>query len=173
MVKTGIGPGGKPIGQAYVDGRKLGDHLTDNAYVNDGYRFHDTFHFAFAAVLGWSPITRWFLNRKRKSRPVVDEVKDRARAKAAEEAISLFIFSHAREYNWLEGKASVSSEMLRSIRRMACGLEVARCTTGEWEDAIIQGFAAWAFIQKHQGALLTLDLNRHTISAGLPDPVQS
>jgi NTP pyrophosphatase (non-canonical NTP hydrolase) len=173
LVKMGIGPGGKPIGQAYVDRKKLGDHLTDNAYVNDGYRFHDTFHFAFAAVLGWSPITRWFLNRKRKSRPAVDEVEDGARAKAAEEAISLFVFSHAREYNWLEGKASVSSEMLRSIRRMACGLEVSRCSTGEWEDAIIQGFAAWRFIQKHQGALLTLDLDQRTITASLPEPGQS
>ena len=96
LIKTGIGPGGEPIGQAYVDSRKLGDHLTDNAYVRDGYRFHDTFHFAFAAVLGWSPITRWFLNRKRKSRPAVDVVEDGARAKAAEEAISLFVFSHAR-----------------------------------------------------------------------------
>jgi NTP pyrophosphatase (non-canonical NTP hydrolase) len=173
LVKMGVGPGDKPIGQAYVDGRKLGDHLTDNAYVNDGYRFHDTFHFAFAAVLGWSPITRWFLNRK--SRPNVDEVEDGARAKAAEEAISLFAFSHAREYNWLEGKASVSSEMLRSIRRMACGLEVSRCTTGEWEDAIIQGFAAWRFIQKHHGGVLTLDLDRRAMTAILPEiePSQS
>ncbi len=79
LIKTGVGPTGKPIGQAYVDGKALGDHLTDNAYVNDGYRYHDTFHFAFAAVLGWSPITRWFLNRKRKSRPEVDEVEDGAR----------------------------------------------------------------------------------------------
>ena len=69
------------------------------------------------------------------------------------------MFSHAKEYNWLEGNASVSSEMLRSVRRMAGGLEVARCTTGEWEDAIMQGFAAWRFIHKHHGGLLTLDLD--------------
>lgn len=169
LIKTGIGPNGKPIGRAYIDGKPLGDHLTDNAYVGDGYRFHDTFHFAFAAVLGWSPITRWLLNRKRKSRPDVDEVEDGARAKAAEEAISLFVFSYAKEYNWLEGRASVSSEMLRSVRRMANGLEVSRCTTGEWEDAITQGFAAWRFIHKHHGGVLTLDLDRRTITASLPE----
>ena len=175
LIKTRVGPNGKPIGRAYVDGKPLGDHLTDNAYVSDGYRYHDTFHFAFAAVLGWSPITRWFLNRKRKSRPEVDEVEDGARAKAAEEAISLFVFSHAREYNWLEGNASVSSEMLRSVRRMANGLEVSQCTIGEWEDSIIQGFAAWRFIQKHHGGLLILDLDRRMITASLPDlePSQS
>jgi NTP pyrophosphatase (non-canonical NTP hydrolase) len=172
LIKTGVGPGGEPIGQAYIDGRKLGDNLTDNAYVSDGYRFHDTFHFAFAAVLGWSPITRWFLNRKRKSQPTVDVVEDGARAKAAEEAISLFVFSHAKEYNWLDGKASVSSEMLRSIKRMASCLEVSRCTTGEWEDAIIQGFAAWRFIHNNRGGLLRLDLDqRRIIASAAEEPV--
>lgn len=169
-VRTGVTSDGKPIGRAFVDGKPLGDHLTDNAYVNDGYRYHDTFHFAFAAVLGWSPITRWFLNRKRRSRQEVDEVEDGARAKAAEEAISLFVFSHAKEYNWLEGNASVSSEMLRSVRRMASGLEVSQCTTGEWEDAILQGFAAWRFIHNQQCGVLTLDLDRRTITVGMPEP---
>ena len=169
-VRTGATPEGKQIGRAFVDGKPLGDHLTDNAYVSDGYRYHDTFHFAFAAILGWSPITRWFLGRKRKSRPVVDEVEDGARAKAAEEAISLFVFSHAKEYNWLEGNASVSSEMLRSVRRMASGLEVSRCSSGEWEDAILQGFAAWRFIHNHQGGVLALDLDRRTITASQPEP---
>ncbi len=151
--------------QAYLGSRKLGDHLTDNAYAMDGYRFHDTFHYAFAAVLGWSPITRWLLDRKRKSRPEVDDVEDGARAKAAEEAVSLFVFSHAKEYNWLQGKASVSSEMLRSIKWMASGLEVAKCSTGEWEDAIVQGFAAWRVIERNHGGVLILDLDHRTITA--------
>jgi NTP pyrophosphatase (non-canonical NTP hydrolase) len=160
---------GRKVVQAYIGNRKLGDHLKDNAYVRDGYRFHDTFHYTFAAVLGWSPITRWMLNRKRKSRPEVDEVEDGARAKAAEEAISLFVFSHAKEYNWLEGKASVSSEMLRSIKWMATGLEAANCTTGEWEDAIIQGFAAWRIIERNHGGVLSLDLEQRTITGLPPD----
>lgn len=160
---------GRKVVQSYIGGRKLGDFLTDNAYVKDGYRFHDTFHYAFAAVLGWSPITRWLLNRKRKSRREVDEVEDGARAKATEEAISLFVFSHAKEYNWLEGKASVSSEMLRSIKWMTTGLEAAKCTTGEWEDAIIQGFAAWRVIERNHGGVLCLDLDERTITGLPPD----
>lgn len=158
---------GRKVVQAYIGSQKLGHHLTDNAYVKDGYRFHDTFHYAFAAVLGWSPITRWLLNRKRKSRPEVDEIEDGARAKAAEEAISLFVFSHAKQYNWLEGRASVSSEMLRSIKWMVTGLEAAKCTTGEWEDAIIQGFAAWRVIERNHGGVLCLDLDQRSIT-GLP-----
>ena len=52
------------------------DSLTDNAYDPDGYRFHDVFHLAYAAVLDWSPVTRSLLQRKRKSNPQVDEVED-------------------------------------------------------------------------------------------------
>jgi hypothetical protein len=54
--------------------------MADNAYERAGYRFHDVFHLAFAAVLGWSPITRALLKRKRKSSPEVDEVEDRGRS---------------------------------------------------------------------------------------------
>ena len=50
-----------------IDGQPMSVELTDNAYDPDGYRFHDVFHFAYAAVLGWSPITRAMLRRKRKS----------------------------------------------------------------------------------------------------------
>ncbi len=167
-LRTETYPNGRSVVQAYVGDKRLGDHLTDNAYVRDGYRFHDSFHFAFAAVLGWSPITRWLLGRKRKSRPEVDEVEDGARAKAAEEAISLFVFSHAKEYNWLEGKASVSSEMLRAVKWMANGLEVSQCSTGEWEDAIIQGFTAWRSIERNHGGVMTLDLDQRTIGVSQP-----
>ena len=55
--------------RVFINGKPLSAGLTDNAYDPDGYRFHDVFHFAYAAVLGWSPITRALLRRKRKSRP--------------------------------------------------------------------------------------------------------
>jgi NTP pyrophosphatase (non-canonical NTP hydrolase) len=40
------------------NGILIGDRLTDNHDPADHYRFHDVFHFAYAAVLGWSPVTR-------------------------------------------------------------------------------------------------------------------
>ena len=45
-----------------------------NAYVADGYRFHDVFHLACAAVLCWSPVTRRNLGRKRRTDPLIGEV---------------------------------------------------------------------------------------------------
>ena len=39
----------------------------------DDYRFHDAFHYAYAAILGWSPVTRALFRLKRKSETDVDE----------------------------------------------------------------------------------------------------
>ncbi|MEU9777008.1 MazG nucleotide pyrophosphohydrolase domain-containing protein [Streptomyces sp. NPDC047968] len=51
------------------DGTPAGDPLTSASHIEDDYRFHDAFHLAHAAVLGWSPVTRYLLGRKRKSNP--------------------------------------------------------------------------------------------------------
>lgn len=66
-----------------IDGVPAGDALQDNAYVEDGYRFHDIFHLAHAAKLGWSPVLRGKLlspKRKRASNSLIDEVEDGGRA---------------------------------------------------------------------------------------------
>lgn len=62
-------------GKAYLRWNKvfIGDPLTDNIRDPDGYRFHDVFHFAHAAVLHWSPVFRDLIKQKRKSDPKVDE----------------------------------------------------------------------------------------------------
>lgn len=154
----------RPKMKAYYGGKQFGDDLTDNAYEGDGYRFHDVFHLAFAAVLGWSPITRTLLARKRKSKPQVDEVEDGGRAKAIEEGISALIFAFGKDYAFLEGKPSVSSELLRTIRSMVSHLEVSRCSTGDWEKAIIQGFNVWREIAKRHGGTVVVDLDDRSIT---------
>ena len=50
-----------------LNGALLGNELTDNAYENSGYRYHDVFHLAYAAVLGWSPVRRQLMKQKRKT----------------------------------------------------------------------------------------------------------
>ncbi len=56
-------------GQSYLkwNGVFIGDPLTDNILNPDGYRFHDVFHFAHAAILHWSPTFRALIKHKRKS----------------------------------------------------------------------------------------------------------
>src|SRR5665811_1983534 len=40
----------------FLDGDPFGASLTDNQYIDDGYRYHDIFHLAYMAILGWSPV---------------------------------------------------------------------------------------------------------------------
>ncbi len=153
-----------PVIRVYYQGKQFGDVLTDNAYSSDGYGYHDALHLAFAAVLGWSPLTRKLLGAKRKSKRLIDQVEDGGRAIATEEGLSAMIFAYVRDYNWLEGKGSVSSELLRMIKNMTEHLEVRRCTTGEWERAIIQGFAVWREIKERGSGTLIVDLDARTIT---------
>ncbi|VVD26540.1 nucleoside triphosphate pyrophosphohydrolase family protein [Paraburkholderia dioscoreae] len=62
-----------------IRGVNIGDRLTDNRTEPDGYRFHDVFHLAYIAHLGWSPVIRALLKLKRKSDPKLDENEDGAR----------------------------------------------------------------------------------------------
>jgi hypothetical protein len=74
---------------------QLGDRIGDNAPHEDGYRFHDVFHFAYVASMGWSPVIRSLLKRKRKSNQETDRVQDGARAANIEEAVTAYIFRYA------------------------------------------------------------------------------
>ena len=140
------------------------DSLTDNAYDADGYRFHDVFHLAYAAVLGWSPVTRSLLQRKRKSNPRVDEVEDGGRAVAIEEGISAMVFAHAGQHRMFEGVKTVEDSLLRTIRDMTQHLEVGARTSAEWQDAIIRGFDAWRCVRDAGGGRVWVDRVERLIS---------
>lgn len=159
-----------------IDGKPFGAELTDNAYDPDGYRFHDVFHFAYAAVLGWSPITRTLLRRKRKSRPLLDEVEDGRRAAVIEEGVAALAFDYARRHRFLEGVATLDFQLLRTIKDMTSHLEVRQCTTGELEQAILQGFDVWPAVLAARGGRIAVDLDARRItflgpSAGQEAPV--
>lgn len=138
----------------------LGDQLSNNAYDDDGYRFHDVFHLAHMAVLGWSPVVRRLLKRKRKSNPSVDEVEDGARANILEELIVAFVYSNARERKLYDGIMHLDSDMLSTIKRLVTGLEVRVRPAKQWEAAILQGYAAFRYLLKHRSAALTVDIQR-------------
>ena len=59
-----------------VDGVRTGNPLRDNNYVDDGYRFHDVFHLAHMAHLGWSPVHRALMGRRRLSDPRTAQIQD-------------------------------------------------------------------------------------------------
>ena len=154
---------GRQSVRVLIDGMPFGAELTDNAYDPDGYRFHDIFHLAYAAVLGWSPVTRALLRRKRKSRPLVDEVEDGGRAKVIEEGIAALAFDYATRHNMLDGVSTLDFQLLRTIKDMTSNLEVKQCTPGEWEHAILQGFNVWRAVLSTRGGRIVVDLKQRSI----------
>ena len=147
-----------------VDGQPLGDDLTDNARAEDGYRFHDVVHLAFAAVLGWSPVVRKLLSRKRKSNAIVDEVEDGARAAAIEEGLCAVVFEYARHHNFLAGISALDYSLLRTIKNVTAHLEVSECGVGNWEQAILQAYDVWRELNRNGGGRVSLDLLEHRIT---------
>jgi NTP pyrophosphatase (non-canonical NTP hydrolase) len=150
--------------KAFVDGQQIGDDLTDNAYSHDGYRFHDVFHLSYAAVLGWSPVTRMMLKRKRKSNPTVDEVEDGGRAKAIEEGVAALVFQYADDHDFLKDIGSIDYTLLKIIKSLTSRLEVALCSVGDWEKAILMGFGVWREVTTNKGGIVKVDLDAQTIS---------
>ena len=146
-----------------IGGEQVGDQLTDNSYDPDGYRFHDVFHFSYAAVLGWSPITRGLLRRKRKSRPDVDQVEDGGRAAVIEEGVAALVFDYARRHDMLREVKALDYQLLRTIKEMTSHLEVSRRTTGEWERAILNGFDVWRQVVEQNGGRIAVDLERREV----------
>ncbi|MDZ8070428.1 MAG: nucleoside triphosphate pyrophosphohydrolase family protein [Nostoc sp. DedQUE08] len=150
--------------RAFIDKQQIGNDLTDNSYSNDGYRFHDIFHMSYTAILGWSPVTRSILKRKRKSSPVIDEVEDGGRAIAIEEGISALIFAYAKDHAFLEGISAIDYQLLKTIKNMTGHLEVSQCSLGDWEKAIIMGYNVWRQVEKNRGGIVVIDIDSSSIS---------
>lgn len=162
------------VEQADVDGRQvvslfgengnqLGNDLTDNAYEDDGYRFHDIFHLTYAALLGWSPVTRALFNCKRNSDKVVREVEDGGRSVVIEEGIAAFVYNYASQERFLDGVKHVDFELLTTIRSMVGQLEVRDRTARDWENAILRSYEIWRQVNENAGGTVHLDLHERTI----------
>jgi len=154
---------GKRKLETTFNGKKFGDALTDNSHVDDGYRFHDVFHFTNAILLGWSPIVRRNLGLKRKSVPQVDEVEDGARAAVIEEAISAVIFGHAKDFSFFQGSDTVEFALLRMIKQMTAPFEVRDKALRQWEIAILEGYAVWREMVANKGGVFIGDTNARSV----------
>lgn len=149
-----------------INGIFVGDRLTDNSVVEDGYRFHDVFHLAYIAHLGWSPVIRGLLKRKRKSRPEVDENQDGARAAIIEEGIATWIFNHAKQRgDFFEGveRGELAFGLLKQIRQMVRGYEVERCHLWQWEYAILDGFKVFRQLYAARNGRVHVNMDDHTL----------
>ena len=144
--------------ETLINNMSFGEQLRDNRYDDDGYRFHDVFHISYATFLGWSPMVRSLLQRKRKSDPLVDEVEDGGRSRVIEEGISAMVFSYAENRKFLEGAGGIDAGLLRTIKGMTAHLEVRNRTEADWEEAITEGFKLWRCVKDRGHAEFCADL---------------
>lgn len=153
-------------GRSYIQWNKvfIGDPLTDNISDPDGYRFHDVFHFAYAAILHWSPVFRALIKQKRKSKGRFDEEQDSGRAIVVEEGLTAWIFMRAKELNYFEGQAKVSFDILKTIEDFTSGYEVSQCPLKQWERAILDGYAVFRQIRDAKGGWVIGNRIARTIS---------
>ena len=153
-------------GKSYLrwNGVFIGDPLTDNIGDPDGYRFHDVFHLAHAAILHWSPTFRALIRQKRKSDSALDENEDGGRAIVIEEGLTAYIFACAKELNLFEGQTTVSFDLLKTIKNFVRGYEVEQCPLWLWEKAILQGYSVFRQICANNGGTIIGDRATRTIS---------
>jgi NTP pyrophosphatase (non-canonical NTP hydrolase) len=141
----------------------LGDRLTDNHMPPDDYRFHDVFHLAHAAVLGWSPTTRALLKIKRKSKKAIDENEDGARANLIEEGLTTWIFETAKQHRFFANTPRLGLDLLKDIKRFVRGYEAEALPMWLWESAILQGYAVFRELQVARCGVVLADLDRRRI----------
>lgn len=160
----------RPDGRAVLkcNGVFIGDPLSDNIGVEDAYRYHDVFHLAHAAVLGWSPVFRALIKHKRKSQPQVDEAQDGGRAIVIEEGLTAWIFARSKDYDYFQGVDRLPYDMLKITQQFVDGYEVSGCPLWLWEDAILKGYEVFRKVRLHGGGIVTG--NRTTRSLGYSPP---
>lgn len=158
------GNGREVVTVTRADGMPAGDPLTNASRVDDDYRYHDVFHLAYAAVLGWSPVSRFLLGCKRRSRPEFDEMEDGGRAIAIEEGISALGFSYAARHGYLRDVTRIDHELLTTIGQMTAHLEIGACRAADWEHAILTGYKAWWKLRAEGAGQLELDLEAQTLT---------
>ena len=149
-------------------GNMIGDPLTDNTYEEDGYRFHDIFHYGYLAVLGRTPVVRELLHLKRKSVPNVDENEVGARSQIPQELISLSIYHHALDHNLLQYCTSVDSGLIKQVQNLVKNTEVKECSGKQWEKAILSSYEIFNKLRKNNGGrVLVSRKNRSLIYLGV------
>jgi len=149
--------GKSPRSYLKMNGVFIGDPLTDNILDPDGYRFHDVFHFAHAAILHWSPTFRALIKHKRKDDPIVDEAQDSGRAIVVEEGLTAWIFTRAKELNFFAGQTSISFDLLKTVQQFVSGYEVEKCPLSLWEIAILKGYDVFRQVKRNSGGVVIGD----------------
>jgi NTP pyrophosphatase (non-canonical NTP hydrolase) len=156
--------------EVFVDGEQCGAKLNDNSYVSDGYRFNDIFHMTCATLLGWSPVIRALMKRKRKSDKETDEVEDGGRAIVTDEALAAVVFSYAVRHTYLDEIKVLDWQLLDLCHDLAEPFEVGKRSRYEWEQTILKTFEIWRKVQNHGGGWVRFDRKSRIVEFSIEKP---
>ncbi len=82
-----------------------------------------------------------------------------------EEGIATWIFNHAHRRDYYENTAIGKLEygLLKQVRDMVDGYEVATCPLWQWERAILDGFKVFRALRDAGSGIVKVDMLNHTI----------
>jgi hypothetical protein len=97
--------------------------------------------------------------------PSVDEAEDGARAMLIEEGVTTWLFGQAQQLRYFEGMrpGELPLDMLKEVREFVAGYEVERCPLWLWEEAILQGYAAFRFLCEKRQGRITIDFKHRRL----------
>ncbi len=129
-----------------------GDPLDDNSYVNDFYRYHDTFHLGLYALTGWSPVTAHFL---RQSDQCPTHLPPPSRqGEMLEECLSIIAFMEAKDRNFF----AVDPPSMRLTRLMTdMTRNIALCNNINWPDTLTQIYQVHHQLAEHGGGFVQVN----------------
>jgi len=158
--------GARPVRVVYIHRgtQAVGDPLDDNSDDDDEYRYHDIFHLAHMAILGWSPVMRMLLRVKRSTNRDTDRIQDGGRAIAVEEGLSAYVFAAARAHSYFRSSTTIPSQIIKACRAMTAHLEVSRRTAQDWEYAILDGYRVFRQLTANRGGTVHADLHCRTLT---------
>lgn len=156
--------------QGFKVGAPLGDATTDNSRRPDGYRYHDAIHWAFVAILGWSPTMRKLLQLKRRSNESTDRDEDGARAIYTEEGLAAILSRLAPRRMGFLGENTVDGQVIEMAKAAAQDLEVQPLPGWMWRRAISQGFVAMQELERNKGGYLKADLDERQLTFSKTKP---
>jgi len=163
-----IDDAGRPVVQLWCHNQPLGDPIRDNTVIPDGYRYHDVFHLAEIAILGWSPAWRKLLNCKRRSLPFVHETQDGGRATVADEAFASIVFEHAFRSGFPEKPLQVGFHLLETVSLLLSRFEVAAHPRSSLVRCVEEGIQAWRSLILRRGGVVIARLDTQTLSVEKP-----
>lgn len=103
---------------------------------------------------------------KRKSDPKIDEAQDGARATLIEEGVTTWIFAQAINLDFFANMrpGELPFDLLKHVRQFVAGCEAEQCPLWLWEEAILEGYAAFRFLRQHRRGRIHIDMKKHRLS---------